>query len=121
VISMRGLLDSTGFNLRVTATDALPGQGPLVPNAIDRTREIARLASVRSAVALRFANAVVLAGAPRGRYTSLRGVGASRPRPAAYSARPPHRARSRRDRRQRDHRHACAADARFTRHAACIV
>jgi putative ABC transport system permease protein len=79
VISMRGLLDSTGFDLRVTATDALPGQGPLVPNAIDRTHDIARLASVRSAVALRFANALVLAGEPRGVYTSLQGVAASGP------------------------------------------
>jgi len=74
VISMRDLLERTGFDLRVTATDALPGQGPLIPNAVDRTQAISRLPSVRSAIALRFANAVVLAGAPRGVYTTFQGV-----------------------------------------------
>jgi hypothetical protein len=64
VISMRGLLEGTGFDLRVTSTDGLPGKGPLIPNAIDRTQSIARLPSVRSAIALRFANAVLLAGGP---------------------------------------------------------
>ena len=79
VISMRGLLESTGFDLRVTATDALPGQGPLLRQAVDRTREIARLPSVRSAVALRFANAVVMADGPKGVYTAFQGVEASGP------------------------------------------
>src|SRR6185369_16539231 len=74
VISMRGLLERTGFDLRVTATDALPGQGPLIPNAIERSQAIAHLPSVRSAIALRFANAVVLAGGPRGIYTTFQGV-----------------------------------------------
>ena len=60
VISMRGLLERTGFDLRVTATDALPGQGPLIPDAVDRARRPShKLPSVRSAIALRFANAVV--------------------------------------------------------------
>jgi putative ABC transport system permease protein len=77
VISMRGLLERTGFDLRVTATDALPGQGPLIPNAIERTRAISRLPSVRSAIALRFANADLLAGGPRGVYTSFQGVAGS--------------------------------------------
>ena len=36
VISMRGLLERTGFDLRVTATDSLPGQGPLIPDAVAR-------------------------------------------------------------------------------------
>ena len=77
VISMRGLLERTGFDLRVTATDALPGQGPLIPNAIERTRAISQLPSVRSAIALRFANADLLAGGPRGVYTSFQGVAGS--------------------------------------------
>jgi putative ABC transport system permease protein len=77
VISMRGLLERTGFDLRVTATDALPGQGPLIPNVIERTRAISRLPSVRSAIALRFANADLLAGGPRGVYTSFQGVAGS--------------------------------------------
>ena len=74
VISMRGLLERTGFDLRVTATDALPGQGPLIPNAVERTHAISQLPSVRSAIALRLANAVVLAGGPRGVYTAFQGV-----------------------------------------------
>jgi putative ABC transport system permease protein len=79
VISMRSLLESTGFDLRVTSTDTLPGQGPLIPNAVDRAEAIGRLPSVRSALALRFANAVVLAGGPRGVYTSFQGVAGSGP------------------------------------------
>ena len=74
VISMRGLLERTGFDLRVTATDALPGSGPLIPDAVADARAIAKLPSVRSAIALRFANAVVLDGSPRGLYTSFQGV-----------------------------------------------
>jgi ABC-type lipoprotein release transport system permease subunit len=77
VVSMRGLLERTGFDLRVTATDALPGQGPLIPNATANAQAIARLPSVRSAVALRFANAVLLAGAPRGLYSAFQGVAAT--------------------------------------------
>jgi putative ABC transport system permease protein len=79
VISMRGLLESTGFDLRVTATDALPGQGPLITDAVNRTNTIARLPAVRSAVALRFANAVVLNGEPAGIRTSVQGVAGSGP------------------------------------------
>ena len=74
VISMRGLLESTGFDLRVTATDALPGQGPLIQNAVAAAQAMATLPSVRSAIALRFANAVVLTNGPRGLYTSFQGV-----------------------------------------------
>jgi putative ABC transport system permease protein len=90
VISMRGLLERTGFDLRVTATDALPGQGPLIQNAVTAAQTISKLPSVRSAIALRFANAVVLVpsaaegrgtspaqglpDSPRGLYTSFQGV-----------------------------------------------
>ena len=74
VISMRTLLERTGFDLRVTATDALPGQGPLIPNAVERTQAISRVPSVRSAIALRFADAVVLAGGPRGVSATFQGV-----------------------------------------------
>jgi putative ABC transport system permease protein len=74
VISMRGLLERTGFDVRVAATDSLPGQGPLIPDAVTHARAIAELPSVRSAIALRFANAVILTGGPRGLYTSFQGV-----------------------------------------------
>ena len=74
VISMRGLLERTGFDLRVTATDSLPGQGPLIPDAVARAQAISKLPSVRSAIALRFANAVIVTGGPRGLYASFQGV-----------------------------------------------
>jgi len=64
VISMRDLLERSGFDLRVSATDAMPGQGPLIPGAIAATQAISKLPSVRSAVALRFANATILTGNP---------------------------------------------------------
>jgi putative ABC transport system permease protein len=71
---MRGLLERTGFDVRVTATDALPGSGPLIQNAVADAQAIAKLPTVRSAIALRFANAVVLNNTPRGLYTSFQGV-----------------------------------------------
>jgi putative ABC transport system permease protein len=74
VVSMRDLFERTGFDLRVTATDSLPGQGPLIPNAVAAAQAIAKLPTVRSAIALRFANATILDGRPRGFYTSFQGV-----------------------------------------------
>ena len=74
VISMRGLLERTGFDLRVTATDSLPGQGPLIPDAVARAQAISKLPSVRTAIALRFANAVIVTGGPLGLYASFQGV-----------------------------------------------
>jgi ABC-type lipoprotein release transport system permease subunit len=74
VISMRSLLERTGFDLRVTATDALPGQGPRIANAVQRTQGLSRLPSVRSAIALRFADAAVLAGGTKEVSATLQGV-----------------------------------------------
>ena len=90
VISMRDLLERSGFDLRVSATDAMPGQGPLIADAIAATQRISRLPSVRSAVALRSANATVVTGdtppplaarpstatdaGPRGLYAQFQGV-----------------------------------------------
>jgi ABC-type lipoprotein release transport system permease subunit len=74
VISMRSLLERTGFDLRVTATDALPGQGPRIANAVQRTQAISRLPSVRSAIALRFADAAVLTGGTKEVSATLQGV-----------------------------------------------
>ena len=80
VISMRDLLERTGFDLRVTATDALPGSGPLIPDAVAATTAIAGLPTVRSAVALRFADAVV-DHTPRGVQAALQGVAGSAAHP----------------------------------------
>jgi putative ABC transport system permease protein len=81
VVSMRDLLERTGFDLRVTATDALPGSGPLIPNAVSVTQAISRLPSVRSAVALRFANASIQDGTTRGLYAAFQGVSATSTHP----------------------------------------
>jgi putative ABC transport system permease protein len=81
VVSMRGLLERTGFDLRVTATDALPGSGPLIPDAVAVTEAISKLPSVRSAVALRFANASIQDGTPRGVYAGFQGVSATSSHP----------------------------------------
>jgi len=59
VSSMRDLLDHSGFDLRITATDSRPGAGPRIEAAARAAAEIAALPSVRSAVALRFVDARV--------------------------------------------------------------
>jgi len=75
VISMRDLFERTGFDLRVTATDALPGQGPLISGAEARTSAISRLPGVHSAIALRFADATLQKpGASRWQNAGLQGV-----------------------------------------------
>jgi putative ABC transport system permease protein len=59
VLSMRDLLDRVGFDVRVTATDALPGGGPRLSNARQTAEQIAALPSVRSAVTLLFGRALL--------------------------------------------------------------
>ena len=85
VTSMRAMLDRTGFDLRVTASDALPGQGPLVTDAVHTTAAIARLPTVRAAIALRFADAMVrreaAGSAVRDRAVSFQGIEGAGPRP----------------------------------------
>jgi putative ABC transport system permease protein len=57
VVSMRDLLDRTGWDVRVTATGDFPGRGPRLQEAHDAVRVIATLPSIRSVLALRFADA----------------------------------------------------------------
>jgi putative ABC transport system permease protein len=81
VLSMRDLFDRAGFDLRVTATDALPGQGPRMAGGLEHAEAIAKLPGVRAAVALRFADAVI-EGTGRSRTrASFQGVGGSGIRP----------------------------------------
>jgi hypothetical protein len=75
VTSMRDLFDRAGFDLRVTATDSLPGQGPALPGAVDAATAIAALPSVRAAVALRFVDATIDLGPGRRERASLHGAG----------------------------------------------
>jgi putative ABC transport system permease protein len=60
VTSMGELLDRTGWDVRVTATDDNPGRGPRIAGAIDALPRIAALPSVRSVLATRAVNASVI-------------------------------------------------------------
>jgi putative ABC transport system permease protein len=56
VVSMRDILDRTGWDVRITATDDLPGQGPRVADAPAVLRAVRALPQVKGAVAVRFAD-----------------------------------------------------------------
>jgi putative ABC transport system permease protein len=57
LVSMRDLLDRTGWDVRVTAGDELPRRGRRIDDALDATRTIASLPSVRAALAVRWVDA----------------------------------------------------------------
>lgn len=46
VVSFRDLLDEVGFDVRVTATDALPGMGPPIEDAAEAVRTLAALPEI---------------------------------------------------------------------------
>jgi putative ABC transport system permease protein len=82
VISMRDLLDRMGFEIRVTATDQLPGQGPDIPDGAGAASSIATLPSVRSVITMRTEDATI--ERPESGVelrTSLLGVGGGSGRP----------------------------------------
>ncbi|MEQ1757022.1 MAG: FtsX-like permease family protein [Vicinamibacterales bacterium] len=81
VLSMRDVLDRAGFDLRVTATDALPGQGPRLPRGVDTAQTLAALPAVRSAIALRFASATLDQSNGESLDASLQGIGGTGIRP----------------------------------------
>jgi len=98
VVSMRDLLERSGFDIRVTATDSLPGGGgPMIDDAADAARGIAALPSVSAALTIRFADARIERLGPNGVEgpapsevegpgamsvrSSLQGVGSSSARP----------------------------------------
>jgi putative ABC transport system permease protein len=81
VISMRDLFERAGFDLRVTATDALPGQGPQLSDGLALARAIGTLPEVRSSMALRAANAVIGIDSPRRARISFQGIGGTGVRP----------------------------------------
>jgi putative ABC transport system permease protein len=73
VTSMRDLLDRTGWDIRVTTTDDIPGQAPRITNAVETAAAIAALPSVRSALAARVVGvSVILEGSSP--LASLQGV-----------------------------------------------
>ena len=59
VLSMRDLLDRQDYDIRVTATDALPGSGPEIEDAEEAAAAIATLPSVRLVFTMRFADAEI--------------------------------------------------------------
>ena len=74
VLSMRDLLRGAGFDIRVTASEALPGSGPLIEDATEATDRIVGLPSVRSAIALRMVDAVLSRPSSLEHYTSFQGT-----------------------------------------------
>jgi ABC-type lipoprotein release transport system permease subunit len=79
VVSMRDLLERSGFDVRVGASDR-PGGGPPMPDALVSARRIAALPSVRSVLTLRMADASV---EHRGRrvWTTVQGIAGNGARP----------------------------------------
>ena len=53
VVSMRELLERSGWDVRVTSTDDLPGRAPRIDGASAVLEILARLPEVRSAIAVR--------------------------------------------------------------------
>jgi putative ABC transport system permease protein len=80
VVSMRDLLERSGFDVRVGATDR-PGGGPLMPQAATLAERIAALPSVRSVVTLRFADAGLERAGRRIPSTTVQGLGGTGVRP----------------------------------------
>lgn len=66
IVSMRDLLERTGYDARVTATEALPRNGPQIQDIGTVLSQIAALGSVRSALAVRYVSAQIVRrhGAP---------------------------------------------------------
>ena len=81
VTSMRDLLERSGFDIRVTATDTLPGSGPMIARASDAARSIAALPSVSAALTVRFADAHIERAGGKPVRASLQGIGESPVRP----------------------------------------
>lgn len=59
IVSFRDLLESTGFDIRVTATEALPGLGPAVATATAAVETLRRLPELAEVVPVRFGAAAL--------------------------------------------------------------
>ena len=62
LVSFRDLLESTGFDVRATATEALPGLGPAVTEASAAVAALRALPEVADVVPVRFGGATVDSG-----------------------------------------------------------
>ena len=81
IVSMRDLLARTGYDVRVTATEDLPRNGPRLRDAQATLSAIARLPQVRGALAVRFADAAVALPHDATLDASLEGVTGNAPHP----------------------------------------
>jgi putative ABC transport system permease protein len=79
VASMRDLLERTGYDVRVGASDR-PGGGPLMEGAAEAAARIAALPEVRAVITLRIADAIVDRDGRRVR-VDIQGVDGNGPRP----------------------------------------
>ncbi|MBI2187716.1 MAG: FtsX-like permease family protein [Acidobacteria bacterium] len=78
ILSMRELLDRLGYDVRVTASDALPGMGAAIEGAPDAVAAIAALPAVRAVTPIRSEDAE-LAHRDRQVTSVLLGVGGTAP------------------------------------------
>ena len=74
LLSFREILDSTGYDVRVTATPALPGLGPPIEGAGAATEALRRLAEVEAAVPVRFGSVSVRTSGGRAATVALVGT-----------------------------------------------
>lgn len=80
IISMRDMLNSMPFDIRVTSTEQMPGLGPDIADGPAASALVAALPSVESVITVRREDAYISRG-ERGTYTSLVGVGGGSERP----------------------------------------
>jgi putative ABC transport system permease protein len=78
LVSFQDLLAGTGYDVRVTAAETLPGLGPPIPDASRAVAAIARLPEVADVVAVRFEVASVLARDGRALEVTIVGTGPRR-------------------------------------------
>jgi putative ABC transport system permease protein len=80
VTSMQDLLDSTGFDIRVAATDPVPGE-PDIGDGPSAAAQIAMLPSVRAAIAVRTEDADLQFAGGQPTRSTIAGVSGERPHP----------------------------------------
>jgi putative ABC transport system permease protein len=78
LVSFRDLLESTGFDVRITATEALPGAGPPLAGALAVARALEGLPELADVVPVRFGEATVEARDGKTSEVVLIGSGARR-------------------------------------------
>jgi len=77
VLSFEELLEEMGFDVRVTATDTLPGAGPPIADAAAVVERIRSLPEIDEVVAVSFGRAEVVRAAPSGGHDEIGFMGSS--------------------------------------------